>query len=135
MTGRQVFCELGSTGYSKPLDNPCPAEWLPQRSDTAPKPLTHTETKLISSRIQFLKPPYCSLTTSSCTASVFVLPAVYIYLFPKLQQLQKQIIVMQCFAGKMLCSFSFHLYIASANRFLIYAEINLIIIDQLRKTH
>lgn len=58
MTERRVFYELGRTDYSNPPANPCPAEWLPQRSDTAPKPLTRTETKLVSRRIQQLKPPF-----------------------------------------------------------------------------
>lgn len=137
MTGRQVFYELGSTGCSKPRDNPRPAEGLPQRSDTAPKPLTQTETKPISSRMQFLKPPSCSLTTSSCTASAFLFPAVYVYLFPKPQQLQKQILVMQCFVLMQVkySALFFYLDLACANRFLIYAEINVVITDQFRNTH
>lgn len=85
MTERQVFYELGSETAVNHWIIPVPLSGLPQRSDTAPKPLMHIETKLIPSRTQLFKLPYHFLTTSSSAASVFVFPAVYIYLFPKSQ--------------------------------------------------
>lgn len=77
-----------------------------------PRPLTPVETELISSRPQLLKTLLsCSLTPSLMLPLGIVLPAVYIYLSLKPQQLQKQIRI--CYAtlcveaGKVLCYLSY----------------------------